>query len=298
MSEAVYFTSPVGRLVWGSVSVPKTKDSKGNPLVVKKGPDIGKPAPRYEFGLAIPKTGETDWRQTVWGKLIYDTAVKSFPGGQYNAPAFSWKVTDGDSTQLTQKGRPAPCTREGHPGHWVLAFSSSFPPECLDRTGGQRIDPTTVKRGYYIQVAGSIKGNNGAESDGVYLNSKYVSLQAFGPEITVGPDPSSLGFGVAPLPAGASTTPVGAFVAPTQAAPAAPVAVQAPPVVPAVAAAPPAPSVAPTVVTPHTAILSPPTPPAPPVGPVMTPKAGNASYADFIAKGWTDTMMREQGYMV
>src|ERR1700740_1677164 len=122
MSEAVYLTTPVGRLLWGSVSVPKTKDSKGNPLVIKKGPEAGKPNPRYEFGIGIPKAGEQHWNQTVWGRLIWDTALKAFPNGF--AADFSWKVTDGDSTAPTKKGKAAPCTREGHPGHWVLAFSS------------------------------------------------------------------------------------------------------------------------------------------------------------------------------
>lgn len=289
MSQVVYITTPVGRLVWGSVSTPKTKDSYGNLLIIKKGPDTGKPAPRYEFGLAVPKGNETHWNQTAFGKMIWDAGVAAFPGGQYNAPAFSWKVTDGDSTALTAKGKPAPCTREGHARHWIFAFSSSFAPECLDATGKGRVDPASIKKGYYIQVAGSVKGNNGSETDGVYLNSKYVSLQAYGPEISSGPDTASLGFGQATLPAGASSAPVAAFVPPVDVP--APVTVAAPPVLPAAPAAP-------IAVTPHTAILTPPAPPAAPVGPQMTAKAGGAPYADFIAKGWTDATLRSNGYMV
>lgn len=294
MSEVVYITTPVGRLVWGSVNVPKTKDSKGNLLVIKKGPEAGKPNPRYEFGLAIPKGVETHWSQTVWGRQIWDTAHKAF--NNKISGDFSWKVTDGDSKELTAKGKPAPSTREGHPGHWVLAFSSSFAPECLDKTGAGRIDPASIKKGYYIQVAGSIKGNNGSETDGVYLNSKYVSLQAFGPEISSGPDPMSLGFGLAAMPTGASATPTSQLVAPVQAPPA-PVApaptVAAPPVV----VVPPTVVAPPLAVVPHTAILAPPAPPAPPAR-KLTPKAGGATYEQLLAAGWTDATLLSEGVMV
>lgn len=288
-----YITTPVGRLVWGSIDKPKTKDSKGNLLVVKSGPDAGKPAPRYEFGLAIPKGTETHWNQTPWGKQIYDAAVQAWPAGQHARPDFSWKITDGDS-KIPNKRMIAPCTRQGHPGHWVLAFSSSFPMDILDSTGRSRIEPSMVKSGYYIQVAGSIKGSNSnAENPGVYLNAKFVSFQAYGPEIVNGPDPSTLGFGQAQLPAGASQAPMTSnFTPPAQAS----VATIAAPAAP-VAAAP-----APVPVTPHTAILSPPpapsAPPAAPVGPQMTAKAGGATYEQFRAQGWTDEAMRANGYLV
>jgi len=36
----------------------------------------------------------------------------------------------------------------------------------------------------------------------------------------------------------------------------------------------------------------------PPAGPIMTPKAAGCTYEQFIAKGWTDAQLIQQGYMV
>jgi len=33
-------------------------------------------------------------------------------------------------------------------------------------------------------------------------------------------------------------------------------------------------------------------------GPQMTAKAAGVPYADFIAKGWTDAALRQEGYIV
>lgn len=287
------FTTPVGRLVWGSLVKPKTKDSDGKPLLIKSGPDQGKPTQRYEFGLAIPKGPETHWNQTPWGQLIYKAAVEGFPGGQHAMPTFAWKVTDGDSTVPNRKGR-IPATQEGFKGHWVLAFSSSFAPSTVNAKGTEAVDPNTIKIGHYVQVNGSVSGNKSLQQPGVYLNHRFVAHAGYGPEIHTGPDASQAGFGQAPLPAGASTTPVAALPSgPTAVAPAA-----AAPVAPAAApVAPAAPAPAPAVVTPHPAFLTPGAPPAPPSGPVMTEKAQGCTYAQMIAAGWTHAQLVEHGYV-
>jgi len=76
--------------------------------------------------------------------------------------------------------------------------------------------------------------------------------------------------------------------------PAAPVAPPAAPVAPP--AAPVAPPAAP--VAPPAAPVAPPAAPvAPPAGPQMTVLA-TASYADYIAAGWTDEQLRANGFMV
>lgn len=56
-------------------------------------------------------------------------------------------------------------------------------------------------------------------------------------------------------------------------------------------------SVAATPTTPR-AVTPPPAPATPPLAPslVMTPKANGATYDQFISRGWTDTMLIEQGY--
>jgi hypothetical protein len=282
---------------------PKTKDNEGNPLVIKKGPDAGKPTQRYEFGVAIPKGTETHWNQTEWGKLIDRAAKEAFPQGQWQLPIFAWKVTDGDSTMPKRNGR-IPCKQTGFARHWVLAFSSSFAPTTVDAKGNSIVPAESIKVGHYVQVNGSVGGNKSDNQPGVFLNHRFVAHSAFGEEILNGPDPSQAGFGQAPLPAGASTTPVAGLaqgqtptapVAPQMAppAPAATVTVAPPP--PAVAAVAPPPPAA--VVTPHPAFLTPSVAPAPPSGPVMTEKAGQFTYAQMIANGWTHAQLVEHGYV-
>jgi hypothetical protein len=293
-----HITFPPGRFVWGSHVNAKTKDRDGNPILIKKGADAGKPTQRFEFGVAIPKdvvdltTGQKsrpNWKDTEWGREIVRVAKEVYPAGQFDSPSFSWKVTDGDSTVPNDNGS-VPCTREGYPGHWVLAFSSSFAPKTVNSDGSEFIDPTVIKLGHYIQVAGSCKVEFRTSKPGVFLNHRVIAHAGFGKEIVTGPDPKSIGFGKAPLPPGASATPVAALRVETPVAAPAPVAAP-PPAVPPVAA--------PVAVKPHTGFLTPPAPPvaAAPAAPVMTEKANGASYAQMIAGGWTHAQMVEHGYV-
>ncbi len=274
-----YFTTPVGRYVSGSIDIAKTKDHKGNLKIIKSGPDIGKPTQSFDFGLAVPKVSGVDWRQTDWGQRIHAAAVKSWPNGQHALPTFSWKVIDGDSTVPNTKMKK-PCDSEGYRGHWIIYFSSNKAPQYVNNTGAMRVDSKSIKKGDWIQVAGSTCCNNDTDKPGMYMNHSVVSFQWAGDPISSGPDPTTMGFGATPPPAGVSTAPTGNFTAP------APVAAA-----PAMAAPPPAP----VAVVPHTAILAPP-PPAP-SGPVMTSKANGAKYEDFIKNGWTDVALREHGYL-
>lgn len=280
MSESVQILTPVGRLVQGSLYKGQTQDAEGNRLVIKTGPNAGQPRTDYFFALAVAKGGETHWSQTEWGKQIWGVGQRSFPQGQFNAPTFAWKITDGDSQVPNRRGRK-PCEREGFPGHWVLSFSSGYAPKIFNRDGTSPIqEPDVVKLGYYVQVAGSCGGNGSSQQPGVYLNHNMVALAGYGPEITVGPDAAAIGFGQAPLPAGASMAPVGGMTAPPAQ------------VAPPVQAAPP--------VQPHTAFLTPPVPPAVPAAPArqMTAKANGATYEAMITAGWTDALLIQHGMMV
>lgn len=290
--EYTYFTTPVGRYVSGSIDIPKTKDHKGNPKIIKKGPDAGKPTQSFDFGIAIPKRGEARFTDAVWCKPILDAAVKAWPNGQWQLPTFSWKIIDGDST-IPNSAMKRPCDSEGYPGHWVVYFSSNKAPQTVNNTGTAVIDSKSIKKGDWIQVAGSTTGNDDTTKPGMYMNHSVVSFQWAGDPIMTGPDPSTMGFGTTPPPAGASTAPTGSFTAPP---PAAPVAATAAPaalfVAPSAASLAPA---APVPVVPHTAILQ---PPAPPAGPRMTDKANGAKREDFIKNGWTDELLIQHGYMV
>jgi hypothetical protein len=295
MSTSVNLTTPVGRLVEGSLYKGNTTDAEGNALVVKNGPNKGQPRVEFYFALAIPKgQGETHWAQTAWGRQIWDLGNALFPNVA-QSPKFAWKITDGDSTIPNTKGRK-PCEREGFPGHWVLRFSSGFAPRIFRQEGGQfvqMIEPDAVKLGYYIQVNGNIDGNGSSQQPGVFLNHSMVCFSGYGTEIVVGPDASSAGFGAAPLPAGASATPLASSV-PLPAVGGVPGAVPAPlipsPGVPGV------PVPVPAVPTPAPAPVPVPTPAAP--GRQLTAAANGATYEQLIANGWTDAALVQNGLML
>ena len=276
------FTTPVGRFVGGSLTKPQTTDAEGRPLVYKTGADAGKPRTSFFVAIAIPKGAEAHWNQTPWGAEIWNVGHQDFPQGQADHPAFAWKVEDGDSALPNKNGKKN-CDREGYPRSWVLKFSSSFPSPAYNSDGSAKIEPESIKPGYFIQINGDVTGNGSMQQPGVYLNHKMVALAAYGAEIVYGPDAADAGFGASPLPAGASPTPLAGFVPPVAApaAPAAPAPMAPPP------AAPPAP--------PAPAFLQVP----PPVAPArqMLPAAQGATYEQMIAAGWTDATLVQMGMM-
>lgn len=303
INERVRFTSPVGRIVGGSVSKPRDKNAEGKPLVIKTGKNAGQPAQQWYIGLAIPKTGEQHWASTSWGQLIWGVGHAAFPGIAQR-PDFAWKVEDGDS-QIPNKNNKKPCDQEGYKGCWILHLSQFYAIPAVDykTTGKTPIDPVLIKRGYYAQVLVDVAGNGSAQTPGVYLNPTLVDLTAFGPEIVSGPDADAAGFGKGvTLPPGASLTPLGAMPA-GAGTPPIPGAGMPPPVpaAPGFTAPPPLPGVAPA---PNAAILgtTPPPPaaaPAAPVGPVPTAKANGATVAQMMAwPGWTEATLRQNGYLV
>lgn len=290
------FVTSVGRLIWcnnGGLGVPQTKDKTGKPLTDKN----GNPKQKFDFGIAIAKGATTHFSQMVaelangqrseFGRLIWEEAHRGFPNGETARPRFAWKIHDGDSTEMDDMGKRW-CDKPNYPGNWVLTFSSSFPINCVDASGKNQIDPATIKRGYYIQVLGTVVANGDTTKPGVYLNHNAVALAGYGPEIAATQDTSDVGFGGA-LPPGASSAPIGGLTN------------QPPPVVAPVAQT--ALPVAQVPVTPRPGFLapSPPAaavPPLPKATPVLTAKANGASYAQMVAAGWTDTLMREQGMFV
>lgn len=301
MTTSANFVTPTARMVWGDAYKPQDKDADGKPLMIKSGPNAGQPRVQYAFGIAIPKEpGHSHWSQTTWGAIIWGVGHASAPQAA-QSPAFAWKVTDGDSQMPNKKGKK-PSEREGYPGCWVLSLGSSFAPRIVNRDGSAAIlDPGAVKAGYYVQVSGTVAGNDSSQNPGVFLNHNYVSLQGYGPEILTGPDPSTLGFGAGAAPAGMSAQPPGGFKPPAAPGAPPPPAAAAPPAYapPPVGAPPP-----PVAVAPAPSFLAPPAPPvyAPPAPAApaqqMTAKAAGASYAAMIAAGWTDAALRAHGYMI
>lgn len=267
------FTTPVGRLVQGSLYTPNTKNAEGKPLQDK----AGNPRNEFFFALAIPKDGATPWNQTEWGKAIWAAGVAGDVHAG-NRPTFAWKVADGDSQMVDQKGKKN-CDRDGFPGHWVLRFTGGYAPKLYTLVGVssavELIEKDAIPLGSYVQVNANVKFNGSSQQPGVYLNHSMVCLCGFGPRIAAGgPDVAAAGFGGAPLPAGASTTPVGGAMPPAPAP-----AVAAPAVVP-----PPAPAFR---------MVPPPAAPAR----VMLPAAQGATYEQCIAAGWTDALLIEHKMM-
>jgi len=198
--------TPVGRIVQGSAFVPSDKDQQGNPLTVKTGPNAGKLTVQFYLGLAIDKNNP-DWGP-FWEK-IQNIAVAAWPGGQYNAPGFSWKYIDGDS--LDAQGQPY-ASREGFAGHHIIKLSSGYAPTVVSAGGASvLVEPSQCKRGDYARCVVTSKGNSNDTNPGVYINLSVVEFMGYGEEIKSGPDAKAiLAQAAAPsyMPPGMSTTPV------------------------------------------------------------------------------------------
>lgn len=314
-STRTNFTSPVGRVVMGSLYKPNTQDAEGKPLVVKNGPNAGQPRTNFFFAVAIPKGGEQHWAQTAWGQLIWAAGHSAFPNAA-QSPAFAWKIEDGDSTIPNKKGKK-PCDNEGWRGNWILKYSGGFSPKVYRQDGAgyvQVSEEDYIKPGYFVEVAGTVDGNGSQSQPGIYLNHSMVCFRAFGPEIVFGANVEDAGFGKSALPAGATMTPPPSAIpmpAATQPAPA-PAAIPvpasasiAPPPVPVtpnpqflqVPANPSAGTTASPVPAAPVVPAIPAIPASPSNGPTMTAKAGGASYQAFQAAGWTDAALIAEGYM-
>lgn len=308
---------PPARMVWGDVYKARTEDMDGRPLVYKSGADIGKPRGDFAFGIAIPKQGETHWAYTEWGKKIWEFGHAQWPQGQAQRQDFAWKIDDGDSTVPNKRNRK-PCDNPGYPGHWIVKPSSSIAPR-LYKTGPngpvKYDDVDAIKPGDWIEVYVVIASNETLANPGLYINHSMVCFRAYDKDgrIVFGPDPGAVGFGAATLGASATNVPVGGQSALAPSQPAAP---GAPPIPgqPVAPGAPPAGPQPPTVATANPPAYSPPglaQPPAPgapllpaapqapaaPAGPVMLPAAQGIPYEQYIAKGWTDQLLRQHGYM-
>lgn len=276
--EYVKILFPVGRFVGGSLTTGRQVESNG----VKVVNDAGDPVLEYSFGCAIPKTPGVDWQAEGWGQQMLAVAQRDWPQGQWRMPTFSWKLTDGDST-IPNSNQKIPAEREGYPGNWVIYFSSRYAVNTVNRDGSAAVPSDSIKPGHFIQVLSSAAGNDG-KSPGIYLNHDAVAHSAFGPEITLQTtDFSTVGFGAAPLPPGASAQPIGGLAVPGVPVAAAP-------------AAPPTPI--PTV--PHTAPLDVP----PPTGlryvlGVAAIEKGAKTVEDVLAwPGWSLEIALQHSYVI
>lgn len=281
MTSEVTLLLPVGRIVGGHPmkTNPRT-DNQGNPKIGRD----GQPSVEMWVGVAIPKGGEAHWNQTSWGQQIHAAAVAGWPRGEYGAPTFAWKITDGDS-QIPNKRGTKPCEREGYPGHWVVGASSGYPIPCYHVGHYQAHEVIKqegeIKAGDYVRLQISVKPNGSIESPGMYINPLQLELSRAGQEIVLSSVPNAAeAFG-----GSAPAIPPGAAVD---------TAVQAPPAAPAAPAAPVTPQ---APAAPASDIMTPPAPAAPaappaPAAPATYTINGRQYTADqLIASGWTQAQI-------
>jgi hypothetical protein len=277
--------TPVGRLVSGH---PMEQNAKTDNQKQPKFFADGQPMMETYVGVAIPKTGEADWKHTPWGQQLVAEATAAWPRGEHGAPSFAWKIIDGDSAVPNKKGTP-PNSREGFPGHWVIGGSTMLHVKCFHAgmyEAHQVIqNKGEIKRGDYCRLLIETKGNGSTDSPGMYVNPTLFELTRAGIEIIpVGNGPSAaeaFGGSVGQLPQGALIDT--AVAQPAVAQPAA----ATPPVVPAHDL------VQPGMVTPPPAV--PPVATPPPVAPVDPQYSYNgvtyAKSALLAMPGWSEAII-------
>lgn len=304
--KGVEFLTPVGRLVQGDCFEGQTKDQQGNPYLVKNGPNKGQPMTKYFVAVAFKK-GDPAW--LAFKKQMEDTARRDFPAlfpnpvGPCVNPNFAMKIIDGDGVDQTGRQNS---TKEGFAGHEMVRFSSQFAPKCFAVGKYQPHEQLTVQnginpipRGHHVRVAGTMKGNDDAMKPGLYVSHTMVEWSAIGDVITSGPDAASVfGGGAAPAAGGLVPVPGAAYtieqcrsggwtddqIVAAGYATRAVAAGAPPPLASAGSAAPPPPA--------QTAVAAP-----PPTGKRMLPAAGATTYDAYIAAGWNDAMLIQNGFM-
>lgn len=285
------FLSPVGRLLQGSAFEAQTKNQQGVQLTIQSGPNAGQPTQKYFIAVGFKKG---DPQAEAFIAQLRGIARAAWPqwhdaAGNCTHPRFSLKVTDGDG--IDDNGKPN-ASKEGFAGHWVVKFSSSYPPKVY-HTGNyqphqQLTDKNLVQRGYFVRVAGTAEGNANTAKPGLYVNLGMVELCAQGPIIQSGPDAGAIFGASAPmLPPGATAMPAAGLA-------------------PAPMVAAPVPTPMPVAVQPNHGFVQGPAPTPMPMMPTpvpvpvrqMTAAAGGYTYEQLIAGGWTDVTLREKGLMI
>lgn len=179
MADKLFFHTPVGRFVSGSLTELRTHDHLNRPIDPDK--------QTYQFGLAIRKD-DPGVTGTINQMIQYaHTNYSHAPAVQQRIVAwtqtfdgFSMKITDGDAPN--QKG----AVNENTKGCYVFWYSTGINVLTANAQNMQ-IDPSTIKRGYYVDVASSIGINGLTDGNaGIYLNPTCVRLIAEGDEIVSG----------------------------------------------------------------------------------------------------------------
>lgn len=302
-----------GRFVGGSLYEMNDKDWQGQPLKYKSGDKLGQTYKKSHIAMAVKKTaGVGHWASESWGAGIWAFGHGQFPRGEAQATTFAWKIEDGDSQIPNKRGRKN-CDNPDWVGCWIVhAGQPERLPKVVTVAGDPLEQPGLVKTGYWGRLAVRIGGNGQFGGNaGIYINPQFFVYVGIDKEIVSGPNVKGMLASASQfaLPAHVQAAPVSSSPPPQTlrgfAAPVLPP--NSPPPPPAtVGVAPVAPVMPPPAVSvvPSQTFLAPPPPaaasaaPAVPSGPVMTEKANGLTYAQFIAQGWNDAALRQQGYMM
>lgn len=207
------FVLPPGRLIAGHVVEQNKTDYQNRPLTEDKWYRyIGVAVRKDQLGGSV--NGQPVENVTALLTAMYQfgcMSVQQYPAvyaraQQFLAGDFSWKIKDGDLPN--KEGKKS----ENAAGCFVFHMQTTLPIAACD-SKNVTMDPAGIKRGYYVDVAGSMAWNNLSDNNaGVYMNPQIVRLLAFGPEIIGGPDAATAfaGVNVSNLPPGASAVPIGA----------------------------------------------------------------------------------------
>lgn len=182
-----FFTS-VGRFVYGDLTTKRDKDGQNRPIDPDK--------QRFEFGLAIRKDdpGVIPLIQGIAGYAYNAYATRAphiaqrIGNWMQTFDGFSMKISDGDKPN--SRGQVNPNTQ----GCYVFWFSTAI--DIIGASAAHanaQIPLDQIKRGYYVDVAGSAAINGLTDNNaGVYLNPTVVRLVAIGDEIVGSVDPQAL----------------------------------------------------------------------------------------------------------
>lgn len=187
MADRMQFFTPVGRFVSGDLVTKRDKDHQNRPVAPDK--------QTYQFGVAIRKD------DPAVGPLIQQIATHAYSYYQTKAPhvaqrvvnwmqtldGFSMKISNGDAPN--QRGQ----VNQNTVGCWVFWFSTGLDIVGSIAPSNAQIPVAQIKRGWYVDVAGSVAVNELTDDNaGVYLNPTVVRLIAEGDEIVGSVDPQQI----------------------------------------------------------------------------------------------------------
>ena len=219
------FTQEAHRFVSGSITEKREKDKDGRLIPEDKR--------RYEYGIAMRKDSPDALRiinemHTFMGAQWITDAAKVAALNAYwqnGLNGLSMKISDGD--QPNSQGNLNDNTK----GCYVFWFSNwgGEPPRTVD-PHNQDIPASVIKRGYFVQIAMTIKDNEQPlPSSGIYLDSEIIRFADVGDVIsggisadeafggTLAPTANKYQPGQVGMMPGAGATAAGAAVAPTTA---------------------------------------------------------------------------------